>query len=146
MGQEVFCSVAQSLTGFQRTTEKDSFRAWLRRITENKIKDYWKRANRAPKAAGGSEFLSAADASAPSADDEETNSEGKEVFVKILEYAKGNISKEHWDVFWKVVVEEQNPASVAEQAGMKRSNVYMIKSRILKMLQRMPESGSGEVG
>ena len=146
IGQEVFSSVANSLTGFQRATEKDSFRAWLRRITENKIKDHWKKTNNLPQAAGGSELLNAAASIAPSEYDEEPGAEEKEVFVRILEYAKGNVSKQHWDVFWKVVVEEQDPADVAEQAGLKRSNVYMIKSRILNMLQSLPEFRAGEAG
>ena len=52
IGQEVFKSVARSIARFRHDRPSDSFRGWLRTITRNKIRDFYR--NRPVQASGGS--------------------------------------------------------------------------------------------
>ena len=53
--QEVFRSVAQHIHDFRRDRKGDTFRGWLRIITQNKIRDHFRRLQQQPKAAGGTD-------------------------------------------------------------------------------------------
>ena len=53
--QEVFQAVFAHVGGFRKEREGDSFRGWLRRITQNKMRDHLRRVGREPPAVGGSE-------------------------------------------------------------------------------------------
>src|SRR3954452_3152176 len=53
--QEVFRAVAQHIREFRRDRPSDSFRGWLRIITQNKIRDHFRRVEHQPKAAGGTD-------------------------------------------------------------------------------------------
>src|SRR6516164_1248117 len=53
--QETFRAVAQHIHGFHRDRAGDTFRGWLRTITQNKIRDHFRRLQNEPKAAGGTE-------------------------------------------------------------------------------------------
>lgn len=139
VGQEVFVAVARSIDSFQRIDESSTFRGWLRRITENKIRDYWRKSSRSPSVIGDEEKLNSVEA--PCDDSESTNEETKAMFVQILEHARGQISDLHWNVFWDLVVEGYCPASISEKYALERHNVYVIKSRILKMLRDIPLTG-----
>ena len=52
--QEVFRSLARSLSTFRRDQAGDSFRAWLWTITRNKLRDHHRGGQRRPQAVGGS--------------------------------------------------------------------------------------------
>src|SRR5258708_1864240 len=53
--QDVFQSVAAHLAGFKRDRTGDTFRGWLRTITRNKVTDLYRRREKEPAAAGGTE-------------------------------------------------------------------------------------------
>ena len=53
--QEVFQSVAQHVDSFRKQGSHDTFRGWLRTITENKICDHFRRRGREAQGAGGTE-------------------------------------------------------------------------------------------
>jgi RNA polymerase sigma-70 factor (ECF subfamily) len=53
VGQEAFAAVFRSLGDFRREQPGDSFRAWLRTITDNKVRDYQRRLRGEPPAPGG---------------------------------------------------------------------------------------------
>jgi RNA polymerase sigma-70 factor (ECF subfamily) len=144
VGQEVFVAVAKNLERFSRERDYGTFRGWLRTISENKIRDHWRRNNRQPVALGA-----AAESIAENDDDSEqtlNRSDSKAVLVQILAFAKDRIKQLHWDVFWEVVVEEKPPDEVARKYGIKRPNVYMIKSRVLRMLREIASERSMEIG
>jgi RNA polymerase sigma-70 factor (ECF subfamily) len=53
--QEVFRTVAQSIATFRRDRPGDSFRGWLYATTRSRVADFRRRADRQPRAAGGSD-------------------------------------------------------------------------------------------
>jgi hypothetical protein len=55
VSQEVFRTVAGRIHGFQASKKADSFRAWLRAITRNKVGDFYRSCQAQPRAAGGTD-------------------------------------------------------------------------------------------
>src|SRR5437764_23519 len=43
VSQEVFTAVARTVADFRRERPGDSFRGWLWTITQNKVRDHWRR-------------------------------------------------------------------------------------------------------
>src|SRR5207248_8062752 len=55
--QEVLTVVVRRLPDFQHNQRRGAFRAWLRTITVNCLRDFWKGKRLRPAATGDSEFL-----------------------------------------------------------------------------------------
>jgi RNA polymerase sigma-70 factor (ECF subfamily) len=140
--QEVFRSVARAITDFRRDKPGDSFRGWLWRITQNKLRDFLRRRRQEPVAAGGTTFQQqlqeiplggAADDESlpPGPSDEETGG----IFGRALELVRSEFAENTWQAFWRVTVAEQAPAEVAAALGMSAGAVYVAKSRVLRRLR-----------
>src|SRR5258707_526352 len=52
--QEVFRAVVAHVGSFRNEREGDTFRGWLRRITQNKLRDHFRGLGREPRGVGGS--------------------------------------------------------------------------------------------
>jgi RNA polymerase sigma-70 factor (ECF subfamily) len=137
--QDVFRSVAGAIADFRREKPGDSFRGWLWRITQNKLRDFLHRRRQQPQAAGGTTFQqqlqdfafsdgSAEDSAAPRPSAEEA--EG--VFRRALELLRGEFAERTWQAFWRVVVDGRSAADVAAELGMSPGAVYVAKSRVLR--------------
>src|SRR5262245_66284501 len=55
--QQVFQSVVVNVGNFRRERAGDTFRGWLRRITQNKVRDHFRKQGREAQAVGGSSAL-----------------------------------------------------------------------------------------
>src|SRR5205823_757184 len=53
--QDVFQAVASHIAGFRQDRPEDTFRGWLRTITQNKVHDHFRKVRREPGGAGGTE-------------------------------------------------------------------------------------------
>ncbi len=53
--QDVFQAVATHIGSFRKEKEGDTFRGWLRKITENKVRDHFRKVGREPTGEGGTE-------------------------------------------------------------------------------------------
>jgi RNA polymerase sigma-70 factor, ECF subfamily len=137
IAQEVFRSVYASLDSFERARAGQSFRAWLKTITANKIIDQSRLKHRQPSAIGGSEVSEWLDqAAATAADGEEAEDESERILIlrRCLDLVKAEFEPRTWDAFWKVVIDENDPADVALSLGVSRNAVYLAKSRVLSRL------------
>src|SRR5580704_88537 len=52
--QDVFQAVVAHVAGFHKEREGDTFRGWLRRITQNKLRDHFRKLGRDVQGVGGS--------------------------------------------------------------------------------------------
>jgi RNA polymerase sigma-70 factor (ECF subfamily) len=138
VSQEVFQAVAASVHRFRKSDPTDTFRGWLRRITQNKVHDHFRRRRREPAAVGGSEGrLRLADVPAAAL---ETETDDEQPLVgELLTTALGRIRPEFhertWQAFWRVVVDGRPAGDVGDELGMRPGTVRVAKSRVLQRLR-----------
>lgn len=134
--QEVFRAVAQGIDGFAKEQPTDSFRAWLRTITHNKLTDRYRQ--RRPKAAvGGSEAHERLQA-IPQPQDTNSPSEAaavRQLRLRALELIRGEFEDRTWQMFWAVVFDGKTPDEVARTFGVGPAAVRQAKSRVLRRLR-----------
>lgn len=140
--QEVFRSVAGAIEGFRRDEPGASFRGWLWRITQNKLRDFFRRQRQQPVAAGGTTFqqqlqeIPLGDAAGeqsepPGPSEEETGG----VFRRALEQVRCEFAEKTWQAFWGVTIDGRSAADVAAALGLSAGAVYVAKSRVLRRLR-----------
>jgi RNA polymerase sigma-70 factor, ECF subfamily len=138
VAQEVFRAAAAGLDRFRRERPGDSFRAWLRGITRNVLLQHFRRADRQPQAAGGTDALvrmNEVPQDEPPTDEEDPSSELDALRRRALELVRAQVEERTWQAFWLVAVEGQAPADVAAGLGVSPTAVRMSKSRVLRRLK-----------
>jgi RNA polymerase sigma-70 factor (ECF subfamily) len=142
--QEVFRAVARKLIDFHHDHDGDSFRGWLYRITQNKIRDHAsKRPGRFEKAWGGTDaqrqFNELADAESDSASTRKPK-QTKTEFELAIERIQSEFSDRDWKVFWRVVVDGQTSREAGEQFEMSSNAVRLVKMRILRRFRELVQT------
>jgi RNA polymerase sigma-70 factor (ECF subfamily) len=139
--QEVFQAVATHIGGFHRERAGDTFRGWLRTITQNKVRDHFRRLRREPEGAGGTEAqlrFAQLPESRPSGEDDSGEAEsGAEhrLFGLVLDQIRSEFEDRTWQAFWMTAVESRSAGEVADALGMSPGGVRVAKSRVLRRLR-----------
>ena len=110
-------------------------------ITRNRVRDFYRRAARNPRGAGGTENLAdwqnLPDPIEQSLSDESLHGElDGEISRRVLELVRSEFEERTWLAFKKTAIEEKVPSDVAEELGMSVASVYQAKSRILRRLRQ----------
>ncbi len=165
--QEAIRAVARKLGQFRRDRPGDTFRGWLRRITDNKIKDHYRRLGRSVDVAvGGSDAQQRLAQLAykrpldPTQDIEsnEAFNDGAswdtshadrrtsqlDILEKAIELVRSKVSARNWRIFWRVVVDGQPAPDVAQEFSMTANAVRLVKMRVLRRLRSCLEKEGGE--
>jgi RNA polymerase sigma-70 factor (ECF subfamily) len=138
--QEVFQAVVVYVGGFRKERQTDTFRGWLRRITQNKVRDHFRRLGREAAGAGGSsaqrrfaQFPAppAAEGACPAEADSERG-----LFARALELVRGEFEERTWQAFWRTAVEGAAAREVAGELSMSPGAVRVAKSRVLHRLRQ----------
>jgi RNA polymerase sigma-70 factor (ECF subfamily) len=136
--QEVFQAVVVSVGGFRREREGDTFRGWLRRIAQNKLRDHFRKLGREPRGAGGSsarERLAQFPEPQPADDDLTREEPERGLFARALGLIRGEFAERTWAAFWQTAVEGRGPKDVAADLSMSPGAVRVAKSRVLHRLR-----------
>lgn len=139
--QDVLAIVARRLPQFQHNKRTGAFRSWLRTITVNCLRDFW-RAKRLRPVAGGSDFPKVLDQLAdPNSDlsrlwDQEHD---RHVARRLLELIEGDFQPSTWRAFRRVSLEGASPDAVAAELGLTVNAVFIAKSRVLARLRQEAE-------
>ncbi len=141
VGQEVFRAVFRNIAAFGRDQAGQSFRAWLRRITQSKVID--RARQKQPVAVGGSaardwleSVAEAGDSSDADATVEWSAVEERRILLRqALKQLEPDFKPETWRLFWLVIAESRSPAAVAQDLGVNVNSVYLAKSRVLQRLR-----------
>jgi RNA polymerase sigma-70 factor, ECF subfamily len=139
VAQEVFQAAAAGLARFRREREGDSFRGWLRGITRNVLLQHFRRADRQPRASGGTDALArlqdVAEAEPPDAEEDDSPSELEALRRRALDLVRGQVEERTWRAFWLTAIEGRSPNDVAPGLGVSPTAVRMAKSRVLRRLK-----------
>jgi RNA polymerase sigma-70 factor (ECF subfamily) len=137
--QEVFRAVLRGIASFRKDQPGGSFRGWLRTITENKIRDHFRRAQRQVQAIGGSDPMQQlAQIPAPVVDqtDSSVEDEKRALYQQALRLIQQEFEPKTWQAFLRVTVDGEAPADVAADLALSLNAVYKAKSRVLHRLRQ----------
>jgi RNA polymerase sigma-70 factor, ECF subfamily len=137
LGQEVLVVVFREVPRFDRQRE-GSFRAWLRQVTVNKVRNYRRKRHRRPTvgldpADGFLERLSD-----PNDDLAREWDRDHDTYVveKLLAVVKTDFTPTTWQAFQRFGVDGVPAGRVAEELGLSENAVILAKSRVLKRLRQ----------
>ena len=137
--QEVFQAVLVYVGSFRKDRQGDTFRGWLRRITQNKLRDHFRRRGREAPGVGGSsaqERLTQLPESQSNEDDLVPDDAGERgLFARALAQIRAEFEPRTWSAFWQTTVEGRTPKDVAADLTMTPGAVRVAKSRVLHRLR-----------
>jgi RNA polymerase sigma-70 factor (ECF subfamily) len=130
--QEVLRAVMRG--GYQR--ERGRFQKWLVTILLNKIRNFHAARGRRLEIYGSAEVAERLQEEPSRADEEEWEREWqRHLFRAAAERVRVRTSAVHWDAFARTAIEDQPGAEVAAALGLSLTNVYAIKSRLVKEIR-----------
>ena len=133
LAQEVFALLVQKMPEFTYDAQK-SFRAWLRTVTQNKLRDMRKRRPPPLPTGGGSAFGDLPDTSDDNAAFE-LKEHQQQLVRRALRLMQADFQPTTWKACWELVVSERSAAEVAAELGMTEGAVYAAKFRVLARLR-----------
>ena len=138
LGQEVLLVVFREVGGFERRGQ-GAFRAWLRTILANRVRDYFRGQKRRPTATGDSDFLrrlgelESPDSALSRLWDREHD---EHVAASLLRRIEGDFAPATWQAFRRHVLEGEPAVGVAAELNLSLNSVLLAKSRVLKRLRQ----------
>lgn len=137
--QEVLTVVIRRLPEFDHNQRTGAFRTWLKRISVNCLRDFWKARRYRPRATGDSDFQQMLDAledpnSAPS----QAWNEAHDLHVtrKLLESLEVRFEPRTWQAFRRFALDGEPAETVARELGITSNAVFIAKSRVLAQLRQ----------
>lgn len=138
VAQEVLIVVVRRFPEFEHNQRTGAFRAWLRAITVNCCRDFW-RANRLrPAAPGGSDFGGVLDQLAdPDTESSKQWDRDHDLHVtrKLLDLIRPQFEAATWEAFHRFAILGEPAAAVAAALGTTPNAVFIAKSRVLARLR-----------
>ncbi|MEQ8787385.1 MAG: sigma-70 family RNA polymerase sigma factor [Pirellulaceae bacterium] len=137
--QNILAVIVRRLDDFEHNGRTGAFRAWLRTITVNCLRDHW-RANRSrPVGAGGSDMQEMI----AQLEDPESNlsrvwneEHDRHVMRKLLEFLRDEFEPRTWQAFQRFALDDVPASDVAKELEMTPNAVFIAKSRVLARLRQ----------
>lgn len=127
--EDVVQSCAQAvLANIARYQHVGSFKAWLRRIALNKVRDASRRRG---EVQGDTAQLAGAADPAPTPDELWERRWLEEHLRFCLERVRSDFARHTYEAFYRIVFREHSPAQVAEELRLSLNQVYVAKHRVL---------------
>jgi RNA polymerase sigma-70 factor (ECF subfamily) len=136
--QDVLLVVFRKVGGFERRGQ-GAFRAWLRTILANRVRDYFRGQKYLPTATGDSDFLRRLDEleSPDSALSRLWDREHDEhVATALMQRVQGDFTPVTWEAFRRHVIEGKPAVEVAKALDLTLNSVLLAKSRVLKRVRQ----------
>jgi RNA polymerase sigma-70 factor (ECF subfamily) len=137
--QEVLTVVVRRLPEFKRQPQVGSFRRWLRTITFNCLRDFWRGQRARPTATGKTGFVHVLeqiedpDNALGEFWDKEHDSH---VTLLLLEKIRPRFEAKTWHAFQRVALEGMSVEQTAQELGLSANAVFIAKSRVLHLLRK----------
>ncbi len=136
--QESLTTVLQHVGRF-RHAGQGSFRAWLRAIVANRVREFWRRRGRHPQATGDSriaDMLQQLESPGSSLGRQWDAEHDRYVAHRLLARIQPLFEPATLEAFRRVVLEGQKPRDAAAALGLTVNAVLIAKSRVLRQLRR----------
>ena len=138
--QDVLVKLVKTMQSFVYDPSRGSFRGWLKTITSNTVRDLGRDWQRKGRASGDERLqqlaVSVEDPVAIQALEEAIDGAHRE---QILQEAEARVAlrvQPHtWKAYRLTAIQQQPAAQVARELEMRISEVYVAKSRVIKMLR-----------
>jgi RNA polymerase sigma-70 factor (ECF subfamily) len=130
--QEILVVLLDKLPGFEYD-QAGSFRGWLKTITNNRAKNFFR--TQAIRPAVGFDSAVQQAAMSPETDLFERAEYQSFLTKRLLELVKPEFRQDVWQAFWLQIFEQQPASKVALELGLSLNSVYIAKSRVLRRLR-----------
>ena len=139
--QDVLVKLIRAMRSEHYDSRRGSFRAWLKSVTGNAVRDMMRAWNRKVNAAGGtSVMLHLSAIQDPQAlADLGVRLESKyrdELLGEAEERVRLRLKESTWEVYRLSMAEQLEPHEVADRLGIPVGTVYVARSRVIKHLRR----------
>ena len=138
LAQDVLAVLVRELPRFEHRGP-GAFCGWLRTITVNRLRNFWRAGQTRPAATGGSEFAQRL------AQLEDPRSElsrlwdhehDQHIVRRALELIEAEFTPSTWRAFRRVMIDGAAVEAVAAELGLSANAVFIAKSRVLGRLRR----------
>ena len=142
LSQEVLLSVVKHLPGFQHSGQRGALRSWLCTIVCSRTTDYWRAADPATQASGGSGAAAALQQFADP--DSELNRQWDEEHDRYVLHCLLDLVEEEFELitlqaFRRLALDGVSGAEAAQELGLSVAAVYVAKSRVLHRIRQEAE-------
>jgi RNA polymerase sigma-70 factor (ECF subfamily) len=136
--QEVLTVLVRKLPGFEREPRTGSFRRWLRSITINCLRDFWRAQRFRPRPGRDQDFALVLE----QLDDPESDlsrlwdqQHDEHVTRRLLEMIRPRFQATTWQAFQRVALDGVPAEQTARELGLSVNAVFIAKSRVLRLLR-----------
>jgi RNA polymerase sigma factor (sigma-70 family) len=137
--QDVLGVVVRELPEFRHEGQAGAFRAWLRQVLVNRLRNFWRGRQHRPVATGASSVLERLN----ELEDQHSQlsqtwdrEHDHQVLTRLIELIRPSFLPKTWEAFHRQMFGGQRADQVAEELGMPLSSVYVARSRVLAALRR----------
>jgi RNA polymerase sigma-70 factor (ECF subfamily) len=137
--QEVMTVLVRELPNFRYDRERGSFRGWLRTITVNRLRMFWRSRQSRPLATGDSDLARKLDElEDPHSVLSQTwdREHDRHVARRLLDLIEREFEPATWRAFQRLALDDAPATAVAAELGLSLNAVYLAKFRVLKRLQQ----------
>ena len=137
--QEVMQVLVRELPNFRHDLRPGAFRRWLRNVTVNRLRVFWRDRRSRPVAIGDSDFGRILDQlEDPNSDLSRLWDEEHDCHVarRLLELIEPEFEPGTWQAFRSLVLEGKRTAEVAAELGITANAVRIAKSRVLSRFRQ----------
>ncbi len=137
--QNIMAVVVRRVAEFEHNGRPGAFRTWLRTITFNCVKEYWRSRKLDPRAVGGSDVqtmlseLEDPQSHLSRVFDEEHD---RHVMRKLLDELRSEFEANTWLAFEQFALQGRPAATVAAELNITSNAVFIAKSRVLARLRQ----------
>jgi RNA polymerase sigma factor (sigma-70 family) len=140
--QEVMGILVRELPQFLHDLRPGAFRRWLRFVTVNRLRTFWRTRKAVPVASGGSDFNHILDQLEDSESDLSRlwdEEHDRHVARRLIELIEPDFEATTWRAFRSLVLEGKPTAEVAADLGITVNAVRIAKSRVLSRFRQEVE-------
>lgn len=131
--QRIWIELAGRMRGYRYDPSR-RFRAWLTRLCRSRALDHWRR-REIDRARESDEAPREFPAPELSEDEETLPPDLLLRAVQVQEAVKARVDARTWSVFWRIAVEDEPIAEVAESAGISYAAAFASQKRVRRMLR-----------